>query len=332
MMNIPNQDDATSYYRAIGPFGRLKRELSDLHIIPFVPEWKWSTLSLCDIAFLQRPFLPQHLTMAQIAKNCGVPVWADYDDDLFSVPQDNPVFQTYGSEVIRKAVAEVTALADVVTVSTETLAAKLKPLNKNIHVIPNALDEHLPVFKREREPTPVQKLVFWRGTNTHQKDLMTVAPELIDTARAFPDVTFKFLGYNPWFITEQMGPKQAVVAPAIDIMEYLNFLKAVQPPLTIVPLHNSEFNRAKSNIAWLETTMAGSAVIAPNLPEFRQPGVITYDTSALFGAHLTAALKGDYDLTARNRISWEAIQENYTLRTVNPKRVEILRQLKELRG
>jgi hypothetical protein len=44
----------------------------------------------------------------------------------------------------------------------------------------------------------------------------------------------------------------------------------------MVPLHVSDFNRAKSNIGWIEAVHAGAITVAPDFQEWRRPGVINY--------------------------------------------------------
>ena len=81
----PSNTDATSFYRGIGPLAEIRRERFNL-ALTFINDVNWSTLKLCDAAFLQRPFTSNHLKIAELVKRNQLPLWIDFDDDLFSVP------------------------------------------------------------------------------------------------------------------------------------------------------------------------------------------------------------------------------------------------------
>lgn len=324
-MCVPNRDDATSLYRAMGPFGRLSKSM-ELSLV-FPPEVSWSTVAMVDVMFLQRPFTANHVVMAERARSSRVPLWIDYDDDLFAVPPENPTYGVYSHESTQKQVAKICAMADVITVSTETLKEKLKRLNKNIIVVPNALDDWL-LEKRLPRREPREQLVFWRGTSTHQKDLMEVSGELYEvaTSEAAQKWSWQFMGYNPFWISERMG-KNCIISDALDPLNYLQYLDKLSPALMVVPLTFNDFNRAKSNIAWLEGSYAGAAVIAPDMPEFRRPGCMTYKNSEEFQAILAMCIAGKYNLTEKNETSWNHIRRHLTLTQVNPLREQILKSL-----
>lgn len=327
LVNCPNSDDATSFYRGVGPLARLQKEIPDLSLV-FVNEIKWSTVAMADVMFMQRPFLPTHITAAQIAKNCRVPLWIDYDDDLFAVPADNPAFAVYGADQTKKQVAQLCQMADVVTVSTEALAARIRPLNANVLVIPNALDDWIFNYRSARQ-TPRNKCVLWRGSNTHQRDLANVTKQFVEAANspAAEPWTFTFVGYNPWWLTERIPEKKAVVCPPMDVMEYMAFLEGLHPALMVVPLSDHPFNRSKSNIAYLEGVFAGAAVIAPDMPEWNRPGVLLYRSADEFGERLQSALEGKHDLEALNHLAWEHVRRNETLSERNLLRSDLLHTL-----
>ncbi len=327
MVVCPAPDDATSFYRGVFPLALLQSQMPDLSLI-YVNEVKASTVRMCDIVFMQRPFAAQHLAAARIVKSCRTPLWVDYDDDLLAVPPDNPTFTIYGKESTQKQVARIIAMADIMSVSTPHLGLKFKPLNPNIVVIPNALDDTI-FTPREPRRVPRPKLVLWRGGGTHHKDLSTVGTQLIEAShdpdRA--DWLFQFHGFNPWWITERMRERQTICSEGIPILEYRDFLHALHPALMIVPLVPSEFNLSKSNCSWIEGVFAGAAVIAPDIPEFQQPGIIRYSGPEDFGVKLKEAMTGGYDLTAMNELSWNHIKTNLRLTRVNHLRRQIVQTL-----
>src|ERR1035437_9869971 len=96
----------------------------------------------------------------------------------------------------------------------------------------------------------------------------------------------------------------------------------------IVPLVDSEFNRAKSNIAWLEGTYAGAAVVARSLPEFGVPGCIHYEDPKEFSNVVRDALASSERRKSAVRKSWSHISKaGLHLSDVNHIRQEVLNDL-----
>lgn len=326
----PNPTDATSYYRAMGPLSHLVRNFNvDGHDLGLYHTTKtsWATVAPADVVFMQRPFTADHLKMARIAKANFKPIWLDFDDNLFDVPRDNPAFKIYSKPSVQQQVAEITAMADLVTVSTEALQDSLSALNPNIRVIQNAIDEN---FARVRPDKRGKRngVVVWRGSPTHTKDLYSVTEQLFSMLKdqTFKDWRFHFQGFEPWWIAEVMGNRISS-AEAVDLSEYMSFLHKLEPALMIVPLVDNPFNRSKSNIAYLEGCFAGAAIIAPNFPEFCRPGVINYRTAAEFEQVLRAAMTGKLDLEKIAEDGWNHILEHETLAVRNRLRQQALSDL-----
>lgn len=323
LVHCPSPNDATSLYRGIGPFARLQKQEDLLLMSP--SEVTWTSAALVDAAFLQRPFRQDHLRAVQNLKDAGVPVWLDYDDDLFTVPRDNPTFPLYGLESTQKVIAQLLAMADVVTVSTPHLKARLERVNQNVVVVPNAIDDWTFEYRsdrgKKREP-----VVLWRGGKTHQKDLMHVSRQLNELMRkpSLGNWVWQFMGDNPFWVTDEMPANRVICSPQIDPIQYMRFLEKVNPALMIVPLYPNEFNLSKSNIAWIEGSFAGAAVIAPDIPEFRRPGVLLYKSPEHFGSLVEEAMLGRHDLVKLNEASWQDIRVNYTLSETNKIRSAVL--------
>jgi len=321
----PSQTDATSFYRGVGPLAELRRERSDL-ALTFINSIDWATLKLCDAVFLQRPFSNNHLMIAELTKRNRLPLWLDFDDDLFCVPEWNPCAAIYNKKEIQKNVATMAALADVITVSTEAIRERLLPLNKNIVVVPNAFDERL-VGARPEHKQPDAPLIMWRGSKTHRKDLNVAGEACIQLSQANPNATWLFLGETPWF-ADYMPHKNTICAEPIDPIEYWEFLGKTKPSIMIVPLNDCEFNRSKSNICWQEASFAGAATLAPNWPEWKKPGVTNYENGADFLPKLMAMLEASkVQLSCNANKSWQYINENLLLSIVNKKRHAILEEL-----
>jgi glycosyltransferase involved in cell wall biosynthesis len=56
--------------------------------------------------------------------------------------------------------------------------------------------------------------------------------------------------------------------PAVPFTEYPKKLKELGWDIGLAPLSETEFNRGKSNIKWMEGTMAGQAMVVSDMPPY----------------------------------------------------------------
>lgn len=342
--SIPHPGDATALYRAIAPLYALKRS-GECGPMDFVlnPDLNWMVLKGADLAFFQRPHLDDRLVAMKMCRAHNKKIWIDYDDNLHAVPMCNRRFSTYGHPHIQHNIATMVAMADVVTVTTQHLADSLARILKSFPVapeyrldpskillIPNAYDAELhgamPEARGERA-----KRVVWRGSDSHCKDLMLNTPALVEVVKGHQDWSFEFIGEPFWGTVEEL---KKVARPGIleltaptDPVAFFRYLVKQRPTLMIVPLEEIEFNKSKSNIAWIEATVAGAVTIAPDWPEWRMPGVLNYSGETGFRDVLDSALNGAFDLDVLWHQSRDYILENLQLGYLNAMRAGIVRRL-----
>ena len=317
----PNPDDACAFYRGIGPLVRLNQ----CGITQLPDRISWSTLHGGDIGFMQRPFHHKHLNIADLILD-QMPLWVDYDDDLFNVPPDNPSYTTYVAPKAKDVISEIITKASLVTVPTEHLKGIYAHLNDNIQVIPNAYNDY--IFPVDLPPEPRSKVVLWRGSDAHRLDLLTHADAIARVAKDHPDWKFMFCGAVPW----QLGSKLDVTyIPGQEIFRYMRFIRdSACAAVQIVPLADNLFNHSKSNIAWIEASSTGSVCVVPDWPEWQQPGTLNYGPeahNANFEEFLRYALVSPDECVALSRRSWDHICSNLLLSSVNTQRQELVGQI-----
>ncbi|NBP04098.1 MAG: hypothetical protein EBU90_29195 [Proteobacteria bacterium] len=336
----PHPTDATSFYRAYGPLSVLTRQY-DFDIQPG-NEVNWSVFSFVDAIFLQRPWNANHLNIIKMAKSNNKKVWIDYDDDLFAVPFENRAYPLYSQKSVRETVVSMLGLVDFITVSTKALRERMvqvlthcfgeKVNTDKVKVVPNAYNE---MFAKDRREVKAQsKQLLWRGSNTHDKDLMLYTSALKQTyMKHMEDWQINFVGQPFWYTVEIMSsipnlPKdKMLLTKALDPADYWRYLNKLNPALVFVPLWDCPFNKSKSNIAWIEGLHGGSACLAPDWEEWKRPGIINFKNQQDFATKLDAVLKGEVDTLKLYHEGWEYIQDVLTLKKVNEKRMEILQQM-----
>lgn len=285
----PMRNDATNFYRGIGPISQICRTNPSFEVFDATLnniEFSWATLAPYDVVFIQRPVLQAHLEFVQIAKNCGKPVIVDYDDDVFNIPEHNPRYEQYKN--LGVYTEEIIKAADVVIVSTQAIRDSFSDrlgtgIQSKMFVIPNAYNDIMMGRLKTRNQDDQQKVIFWRGGDTHKKDLEPYIDEILAVIHKYPDYKWAFFGYNPRWLTEHpIDPERLLLFPYQDIFTYFRTLMDLSPQIMIVPLYDEKFTRARSNISWIEGTMAGAAVLGPKIPEFERDGICQYESSKDF--------------------------------------------------
>lgn len=314
LAQVGNKIDATAYYRVISPFSKLvKSGEIQLDIEEnFFPQ----LLEFYDAVFMQRPAGNQCLLLAKWANNLGLPVWCDFDDNLFDVPFDNPSYDLYKKE--KQSIKEIIQRADIVTVTTKKLKEIYEPYNRKIQIIPNAWDFDISESKGRNMFTARNKTIIWRGSPTHQKDVMSVKDEIIDLSKKHKDWKWIFIGDKLWWLTENMH--NCFWIKYLPIYEYFYEIKKLKPSLFIAPLLVNDFNKCKSNIVFLEATYAGALTLTSDLDEFP-----CYKYTNNFTEQVEMIMNSEVSLLHEK--AFELVVDKYSLEHINEKRRNIINDL-----
>lgn len=324
---IPDPDDGTSFYRAMGPFGLLRKTIDiDFIVDDRLCRKEWAILECCDAVFFQRPFTERHLEAVTVAKEAGKKVWLDYDDDLLTVPSDNPCFPMYGKMDVQENIVKMVQMADVVSVSTIGLADNWfnRGMKRDYVVINNALNfKGFPFWRPE--PHVRSNRIIWRGSTSHMRDVLSVSNEIVDVITNSKDFEFEFIGDRLWYLTDRCPREKVVITGAAPVREYFKYIHAWSPKVMFAPLVNHVFNKAKSNIAWLEATFAGAVCVCPDMPEWQNKGALNYTNGPRFKELFQMALDlSDSDHKRLWQESMDVVSERYDLNKVNKERERII--------
>ena len=312
----PIPGDGTSLYRAWGPLSYLAREVGPSLRLICHDEWGWPELMELDAMFLQRPYLDAHGMIAKFCSHLNIPLWVDYDDDYSCFPDWCPSQQAeYGSPRALEVMGYCLNEAKAVTVSTEALT-RLSPAKAV--VIPNALNTYIWPMSE----LPRSNVISWRGSGGHDGDLDSILSDLRVLFSNERRWSMHFFGRPDWRCA-----KLGEVHPYRDVFSYMEQLHLLAPAIHVVPLCDIPFNRAKSNNAWLEATSTGAIVVAPDLPEWRRPGVLTYKPREFYGAARAAMIMSEKQRLSEVAKSRKYILDNLTLPIVNKMRLEVLKRL-----
>ena len=316
---ISTPQGACSYYRSVGPFSKIKGVSFEL-----LEKGNWVNYSSIDVLYLERPVLPAFIEGMKMAKNFNIPIWIDFDDDLFNVPKYNPAFNFYNKGETIQIVVQAAQMADIITVTTPALVNLFGRYNKNVVMIPNAWNDYnFPL----QDNFSNKKIVNWRGSATHRNDLLEHKEAFLNAVNKKQDWKWSFIGKEHWMISDFIPDNQRLTFDEMDIIQFFNTMWSLNPGIQIVPLKVNTFNESKSNIAWLEGSTSGAVTIAPKMEQWERPGIINYSSNEELESLLFELQINDKYRKSSWKSSIAYIQENLLLSKINKIRYELLQTI-----
>ena len=316
---IPDKLSGISFYRGVRPLTLLSKKHN--FFLDFEENISWGSLSVANGVFMQLPVGRGLLKICELAKAMKTPTLLDFDDYLFGIPDWNPAKRIYRHDVLEDLKMTISN-SDYVSVTTAFLAEELSKFNSNITIIPNAFDDELFGFEKIQSKN---KTIAWRGSATHIEDLKSIIPAIqdIQNSKQFLDWSWYFIGKDAQVMKKQIP--SAKIIDQMGLLNYFSYIKELNPAIQIVPLVDHPFNRAKSNIAWLEATYSGAVTVAPEyLEEFNRPGVVRYRDVEHFKQLMIELMQNPESLGEYFNKSYEYIKENLLLSKVNDQRAKLI--------
>ncbi len=149
------------------------------------------------VVIVQRQASIHNLRAMQVFHKFGLKIIYDLDDNLWSLPHGNPAKREF--EAHQEGFAMCSREADLLTVSTQglkTAAGMALPTDKEILIIPNAIDFKL-FNKKEIERDDNLVVIGWGGSNTHNDDVKDVFNLLPKVLSKCPQAVMEVVGAPP---------------------------------------------------------------------------------------------------------------------------------------
>jgi hypothetical protein len=313
------EDDAASFYRTNGVLPFLKsKDILVKNIANYQKTYGWESLIGADVFIFQRPYHEHHVNLIMMAKDMGIKVICEYDDDLLNVPFHNNAAVTLSEQ--RANIKKALSIADEVWVTTNSIKKEYKFFNRNIRVIPNAHNDYLYPIKNKKPFNKDTKIAAYRGGASHEDDVYQNINSIVETINENTDWEFRFQGSRFKFIENRTNDNHTYTDP-FTIMQFYKSYHELNPNIAFFPLLNNVFNNGKSNISFLEATYAGSAFMGNrDLSEFNLPFIISIQNG--FKEEFNKAKDDFYRLEILNNDAWDWILENRLLSKINELRIE----------
>lgn len=198
-------------------------------------------------------------------------------DDYWKLPPGHLNYENY--LVFGQRIENNIAEADMVTVTTEALAEKVRPFNSNVHIFPNGLPYgHNQFIEDKRESDRLR--IFWCGGVTHEEDLKMLRGPVSKLKMYADKIQMVIGGYTDTDETSK----------AIWIRMFSSFTLGGQLPymklhgtgpinymqmyehadIMVIPLEDSEWHGCKSNLKVLEAACKRIPVIVSNVAPYNK--------------------------------------------------------------
>jgi glycosyltransferase involved in cell wall biosynthesis len=171
---IPSDRTGVSYYRSTNPHIALETLYpNEFHVdVDYEPNLNDENfLKQYDIIHYHRTIGPyeQMASLNQKLRSLGIISIMDLDD-YWAPGSHHPAYLLIKNSGMDKKLVENLKMAEYITTTTDIFAEEISKLNKNVFVLPNAIDPTEKQFVPNLEPSNKLR-IGWLGGSSHLKDL-----------------------------------------------------------------------------------------------------------------------------------------------------------------
>lgn len=279
-----------------------------------------------DVMVFYRAHFQEGIKMVEWCRRNSIRVVFDTDDALDLVPPENLNYRAMQQRL--ELYEFLLASADVVTTTTEALAAHLRQVNPNVVVIPNSVDPEEWAVPPRRDHVRIG----WSGSPTHFADLAMVLDAVRELQKKHDfllvlqgicaESSLEELYEVLWnkhgkeffetplgrAIKHFMAKLQGVryeFHPNVPIEEHAAKLCSLALDIGIAPLLDNPFNHNKSCIKYYEYAMSGAVTVASHvLPYSSEVPTTAKNNREAWKQKLSWALQADREAVWREQRDW----------------------------
>lgn len=276
---IPDQYAGCGFYRQYQPHNRLAKIHKDVSVLlgaglkqdenEFIPDD-----AIADIDIMQQHKQYFDILLVKKCKSQGVVTIIDFDD-WWHVDTEHLFYKKYLKGKISDKLIEVLRLSDWVTCTTDRLAEEIYKINKNVVVLPNAMDMNYDGCKVER--VKEKETIFgYLGGHCHGKDVQQLHG-LNNMLSGFDNYKIRLMGVDGTEVYQKyadiLSDNGKLSKTSFDWIEQLDIWTYPQLynllDVSLVPLIDNKFNSFKSELKLIEAGFFRKAVIVDNVHPYR---------------------------------------------------------------
>jgi len=272
------------YYRCLQPLQANGWDGDQTSVFPDqkTPENKSLAAQEADVVVFHRPDDPRKLELARLLKKAGKKIVYD-NDDTYKDDNGFKVNKYLDEKRMKKKMASMSDTldsfikeADLVTCSTEFLANEYRQLNDKVEVLPNFVDPFMfdePLYN----DTDTFRIGFTGSVGCTADfalatDLVKRIPEVTWVMHSLPvqrdAEVYKKLYHDEYGLLDTLDIEWHPFCEFHEVYERQNEMRL---DLQVIPRQDTYFNKCKSNLKFLESSMLGIPVVAQGFADGKSP-------------------------------------------------------------
>lgn len=303
-----NRYPVNTYLRLLSPLNELADKycivlIDDDSFKQFFDDLKENNVDLDTIIFQRNHFGNLEFNLefvkslfGEIKKN-NIDIIYDLDDDLLNIEKDHKDYEMYSK--LHDVFKFIIINSDVITVSTSYLKDQLIAYNENIKIVPNTLMklwDFNPKIKNINSKKTIK--IGYFGSITHGGDIQLLEKAITTVKQHFKnnEIIFEIVGgcheNHDWInridLPHNYGEKSTVKSRIMNLFAYFlnkfNLLRVNLPyssfipfmkneidwDVGLAPLEDTNINRSKSNLKYLEYTALNVPGIYSNVGPYQE--------------------------------------------------------------
>ncbi|WP_156676549.1 glycosyltransferase [Streptococcus oralis] len=231
------------------------------------------------IIIYRSPISPELLRLCHLAKEYGKPVFFDIDDLVFDTVYTDQLSYTQGLNSVEKGNYDAGVRnygymlenCDGAITSTNQLQEELYKYRSKVLLNRNlASDELIAIssqyIKDYSQPSDIVKIGYFSGSISHNENFELIKPAIKQLLTKYSNVQLHIVGILD--IPQDMKPfeNQIVTHDYVDWDKLPALISEVD--INLAPLVDSIFNRAKSEIKWIEAALVKVPTVASKIGAF----------------------------------------------------------------
>lgn len=265
--NCDGKYGGVGWYRIINPLEKLGADVIKSTFFVNGPQTALEMRERGEI-WVTKPMDSPNVIMELFADRdfTGAKIVLDLDDDPFNLNPKHPMYEEFKAKdpIYRMFIRS----ADHIICSTDYIKDVVKDINPKITVIPNAIDPEIWKVKgKKRNDGKIR--IGWFGSSSHIADFDILEGFMREILEKYPQVEFHLAGFS----FENIGDKNSRVfnyAGTKGYEDYPQFVADMDLDIALAPLHDTQFNRCKSNIKWLEHSMLETPMVLSDVTPYKE--------------------------------------------------------------
>lgn len=267
--------DATGLYRIYYQY----KQFTNGNNIKFVPVFEDMTIDFTDIQIVIFHYSLATKQIIDRLNELKIHIVLDIDDSI-NLPPYHLLYKDY-TKSRREELIYCIEQSDTITCSTIPLQEELLQYNNNVIVLPNFIPSYIQedIDKVQHVPSTNGKVrIGYLGGICHKHDINLLKGLNYLLQKNFKDkYEFYLFGgqYNKDYLnmyniltTNGKYKNNFYVVPLVKLEEYYTLYKRID--ISIAPLVDDSFNKCKSNLKFIESTVCNVPLVASNVYPYSQ--------------------------------------------------------------